>query len=192
MDLFSANTQSMFRAPFLKTSRNMTRCPETRSRLKRSSFPSRLLMSPRLPASALMARVSLPRGTGARDLTKAITCGETWTLVFIQGGNVSHLDAARLVIGNRLHCLAIAQDFQSFDNRLHPISRYDVSDGASVPCERHRTFCLGSPYDGGTFPLQIRDGTYIFHDKSMYATPPGKSTQLLPPAWSRIGRGNFE
>src|ERR1700728_2818654 len=115
MDLFSANTQSMVRAPLLKTSRNMTRCPETRSRLKLSSFPSRRLTSPRLPASALMARLSLPRGSGARDLTKAITCGETWTLVFIQGGHVSHLDLARLVIGNRLHCLAIAKDFQCLD-----------------------------------------------------------------------------
>jgi hypothetical protein len=33
--------------------------------------------------------------------------------------------------------------------------------------------------------LQIRDGTHIFHNKSMYAAPPEKSTYLLelPAGW---------
>lgn len=126
-----------------------------------------------------MARVSLRRGSGARDLTQVITCGETWTLVFIQDGRVSHVDPAGLVIGNRLHRLTITHDFQSLDDRFHPISGYDVSDGASVPGERHRTLCLGPPDDGGAFPLQIRDGTNIFHNKSMYADRPEKSTRFL-------------
>ena len=126
-----------------------------------------------------MAWVSLRRGSGARDLTKATTCGETWTLVFIQDGCISHVDPAGLVIGNRLHRLAITHDFQSLDNRFHPVSGYDVGDGASVPGERHRTLCLGSPDNGGTFPLQIRDGTNIFHNESMYTDPPEKSTRLL-------------
>ena len=132
-------------------------------------------MSPRLSASPLMAWVSLRRGSGARDLTNASTCGETLTLVFIQDGHIPHFGRAALVIGNGLHRLTVSQNFQGFNDCLHPASRNDVSHRAPIPGQRDGAFSFRAPDNGWAFPLQIRDGTYIFHKKSMYAMGSAKS-----------------